>query len=210
MKLTLLVTLLSLGLSAGACNRDGNEGSSRAAITGDGGRPDADFNLPPGLDAGSNRASYGGPLPFTPGNDMAFIDWALPHLGRGVAMANNVIDRGQRMEVKLFATRVRQEEMDAMNQLMGARTAIAGSAEAPPPPRDPAAEEVMSQIMNASGASLEDLYLMHLLGHHGLEIEIVLRALPNLESMTVRGLAQHMLETDADEIGEVQELRHMH
>jgi uncharacterized protein (DUF305 family) len=112
--------------------------------------------------------------------------------------------------VKNFATRVRQEEQGAMNQLMAARTALTGSAEAPTAPRDPRAEQVTMQLMTQSGTSLEDLYLRSILGHHGHGMEVILRALPNLENMQVRGLAEMMLETNADEIGEVQQLRHMH
>jgi hypothetical protein len=38
-------------------------------------------------------------------------------------------------------------------------------------------------------------------------MEVVHRALPNLESMSMRGLAERTFETNADEIAEVQQLR---
>jgi uncharacterized protein (DUF305 family) len=215
MKLTRSFTIaLALGAAAG-CGKGSDTTSSQAATaTDDGGAPRSSYDATPpvqNLDGpASNRPSYGSAIPFTAGNDLAFIDVMVPGLGRGVIMANQVIDRGMRMDVKLFATRIRDEEQAAMNQLMAARTAVAASAEAPTAPRDPRAEEVMMQFMTQSGASLDDLYLRHILGHHGLELELVLRALPSLETATVRGLAEHMLESDADEIGEDQLLRHVH
>jgi uncharacterized protein (DUF305 family) len=203
---SLATTLLALAPLTG-CDQTAS-GTRSAATTGDGGAAPGDGG---GADApGSNRPSYGSPIPFTPGQDLAFIDFMVPQLARGLVMANQVIDRGMRMEVKNFATRVRDEEQAAMDQLKSARTALAGSAESPPAPRDPRAEEVMMQLMTQSGASLEDLYLRSLLGHHGFGMEVILRALPNLENTSVRGLAEHMLESNADEIGEVQQLRHMH
>jgi uncharacterized protein (DUF305 family) len=203
--------LACLMAGAGCESDDATSASSIAACTDGGVRTLYDATPVQGLDAaGDARPTYGSPIPLTPGNDVAFIDFMIPELGRGVVMANQVIDRGMRPEVKNFATRVRQEEQGAMNQLMAARTALTGSAEAPTAPRDPRAEQVTMQLMTQSGTSLEDLYLRSILGHHGHGMEVILRALPNLENMQVRGLAGMMLETNADEIGEVQQLRHMH
>jgi uncharacterized protein (DUF305 family) len=211
MKLTRSFAIALAFCAAGACDK-GSDGSTRQAATADDGGtpPPSDAIRPPGDGAPASRQTYGSPIPFTAGNDVAFIDVIVPGLGRGITMANQVIDRGMRMDVKLFATRIRDEEQAAMNQLMAARTALTTSAETPTAPRDPVAEDVMMQFMTQSGASLDDLYLRHILGHHGLELELVLRAMPALENMSVRGLAEHMLESDGDEIGEAQLMRHMH
>jgi uncharacterized protein (DUF305 family) len=213
MKLTRSFAIALSICAAAACDKGAASSRSNAVAVDDGGLPGPYDARPPvqNLDGpASNRPSYGSAIPFTAGNDQAFIDVMIPELARGVVMANQVIDRGMRMEVKLFATRVRDEEQAAMNQLMAARTMITGSAEAPTAPRDPRAEEVMMQFMTQSGASLDDLYLQHILGHHGLGLEVILRALPSLENMSVRGLAEHMLDTNAAEIGEAQLMRRTH
>jgi uncharacterized protein (DUF305 family) len=213
MKLTRSFAIALSLCAAAACDKGSASSSSSAVAADDGGLPAPYDARPPvqNLDGpASNRPSYGSPIPFTAGNDQAFIDVMVPALARGVVMASQVIDRGMRMDVKLFATRVRDEEQAAMGQLMAARTMITGSAEVPTAPRDPRAEEVMMQFMTQSGASLDDLYLQHILGHHGLGLEVILRALPSLENMSVRGLAGNMLDTNASEIGEAQVLRRMH
>jgi uncharacterized protein (DUF305 family) len=213
MKLTRSFAIALVIVVGGACGKASDGSSSNAATATDAGGSSAYDATPPvgNLDGpASNRPSYGSAIPFTAGNDVAFIDVMVPELGRGVMMANAVIDRGMRMDVKLFATRIRDEEQAASNQLKAARTSITTSAESPTAPRDPHAEQVMMQFMTQNGSSLDDLYLRSLLGHHGLGLEVVLRALPNLETLPVRGLAEHMLETNGDEIGEAQLLRHVH
>jgi uncharacterized protein (DUF305 family) len=204
---TTFATTLLVGALA-ACDQ-GSNGTKNAATAADGGgRAVYDASLPQGLDApASNRPSYGSPIPFTAGNDLAYVDVMIPHLGEGVTAADQEIARGMRPDVKMLATRVRQETMDAIGQLQGARTALAGAAEPPTPARDPHAEQTMMQLMSQSGMSLDDLFLQTLIAHHAQDIVTSQRALPNLETMTVRGLADHLRQTDASEIGEAQALR---
>jgi uncharacterized protein (DUF305 family) len=160
-----------------------------------------------GADALRAKESYGSPIPYTPGGDVAFIDAMVPHHEMAVAMAGMVLERGSRMDVKQFAQRIKESQMAEIGQMKAMRAVITGSGDVPTAPRDPHAEMTMMVMMTQSGASLEQLFLDDMLAHHAGGIQLAHRSLPNLETTEMRGLAGQIVDVQATEIGEIQNLR---
>jgi uncharacterized protein (DUF305 family) len=201
------LALCLLGPGVGCSDNNGGGSSSQGAISEDAGAPNPDGDGSGSADAIRTRMTYGSPVPYTPGGDVDFIDFMVPHHLRGIAMSDLVIQKGMRMDVKDFAIHMKQEDMAQVGQMRGVRTAITGSGDVPPPPPDPQAEQVMAFMMTQAGASLDELYITHTIASEGYGIEIAQRALPNMETMDMRGLAGSITENGATAISQLQAMR---
>jgi uncharacterized protein (DUF305 family) len=197
---------LALMLAAGAffgCSDGTNSDRQTGAVVDQDAGADARDG---GSDALRAKESYGSPVPYTPGGDVAFIDAMVPHHEMAIGMAGMVIERGSRMDVKQFAMRIKESQMAEVGQMRALRAVITGSGDVPTAPRDPHAEMTMMVMMTQTGASLEQLFLDDMRAHHAGGIQLAHRALPNLETTEMRGLAEQIIDVQATEIGEIQAL----
>jgi uncharacterized protein (DUF305 family) len=199
-----LAAVVAGSLWLGCSDGTGSDSRGGAIVIGDGGIDVGDGGVGDALHA---KESYGSPVPYTPGGDVAFIDAMVPHHLMAIAMANMVIERGMRMDVKQFALRIKESQTGEVAQMRALRTAITGSGDVPTAPRDPHAEQTMMVMMTQTGASLEQLFLDDMLAHHAGGVQLAHRALPNLETTDMRGLAENIFEVQSTEIGEIQTLR---
>ena len=161
-----------------------------------------------GRDAGSDdRTPYGCAVALTYLRDVEFIDFMVPHHRMGVEMNENVIERGEREEVKDLARKDTKTQSRQIEAMLKMRERLAGSAEVPPPAADPKMEEGMARIRSLSGKALDEFYLTELIPHHAPAIEVAHRSMPTLATRTIRKVARETFEGQAREIAEIEVLR---
>jgi uncharacterized protein (DUF305 family) len=161
-----------------------------------------------GHDAGSdNRTPYGCAVALTYLKDVEFIDFMVPHHRMGVEMNENVIERGEREEVKELARKDTATQSRQIELMLKVRERLTGSAEVPPPPADPKMDKDMERIRSLSGKPLDEFYLAELLPHHAPAIEVAHRSMPTLATRTIRKVARETFEGQAREIAEIEVLR---
>lgn len=146
-------------------------------------------------------------VPFTAANDVQFIDAIIPHHEMAVRMADLVLQKGTRAEVKTMAQTMKEMQQQEIAVLQGARQALTGSATVPTPPTDAHMEADHMLLEQATGAQVDSLFLEHMIPHHAEAISLAHRALPNLQRADVRQIATNVVGDQAKEIGEMQELR---
>ncbi len=76
-------------------------------------------------------------LPFTPENDLEFIDFFVPHHEMAVEMAEHVVAHGRSPDVKAMATMMADAQSAEIARLREKRAELAGSANSPAMPEDP-------------------------------------------------------------------------
>jgi uncharacterized protein (DUF305 family) len=201
----------TLGFVAGACM--GSNTSTSQAASDDAGTdagPAVNIDAPADAPAadGPLRGGYGCGIPFTAANDVEWIDATVPHHEESAQMADQVLSRGATDPVKQLALRIKQSATDEVVQLRSARQRLAGSGDVPPPAPDPMARATMARLTELSGPGLEQMFLESMVVHESMGSVVAHRALPNLMDMQVFAIAQHDFEAAADQVGELQLLRH--
>jgi uncharacterized protein (DUF305 family) len=152
-------------------------------------------------------ASYGSPIPFSPGGDLAFIDWMAPHEDTAVQMADQELQRGFAPGVRAAAQMIRDTASGNAMALKTVRLRITGSAEVPPLPPDPLGAATLMRLMQLSGPALDQRFLEEMIAHAGGGIAVAHRALVTVQTMTVQQIAQGAFNSGASTIGRLQELR---
>lgn len=135
-------------------------------------------------------------------DDVEFIDFFVNHHTMAIEMADMVIERGERAEVKAFAQRIKDAQTAEINQMRDAREELTGDPDSPEM-EDPHGELDMSRMMSASGAQLDALFLENMLPHHAGGVQMAHNALPNLERSDMRTLAESIIEMQSNEIEEI-------
>lgn len=216
-QLGLLLGILSgasLGIAMGSCSE------SKVALATDGGvdaadatssmdAADASMAMPDGLGdatADGATAAYGCSVPLTHASDVQFIDFMVPHHKMATHMAEMVVAKGAREDVKQFARKVIAAQSTEIAQMRATRTALTGSAESPPAPADPKQDAAMAMMMNLSGAELDKMFLEDMRPHHAEAMSVAHRSLDSLRQPEMRTLAQRIIDDQAAEIGELQAL----
>lgn len=194
MSRTLTCSLLAL-LLLSACRSEGNNtGTEESADTA-------------GVRAGgSSPGSSDQRIPFTPEDDLAFVDFMIPHHQMGIQMSNEVIARGSRKEVKNLAGTIKTGQEKDIQAMQAIRSQL-GQPGTPAPIADPEMEQMMAQMKNASGAALDSLFLTNMIPHHGGGIQVAHRAMPHLQNADLTQLARRMEGTQAEEIGKLRNLQ---
>jgi uncharacterized protein (DUF305 family) len=140
--------------------------------------------------------------PMIPQNDLEFIDEMGPHHMMATQMADMVIQRGSRADVKAFAQQMKDAQTAEINQMKAARQELASSSEIPMK-MDEHMEADMEQMQNMSGEALDMMFLEDMLPHHAGAIQMAHNALPNLQRSDMRALAQKIIDDQAKEIQEI-------
>jgi uncharacterized protein (DUF305 family) len=165
-----------------------------------GASPDASADARPTMLMGDRR------MPFSPTDDVSFIDYFVNHHEQATMMAMMEIERGQRSEVKALAMRIRDAQRMEISTLRSARMALTGTATVPPPPPDPAMERAMAAMMSAAGATLDRLFLENMIPHHGAGLAPAQRAMTQLTRVDLHMLAMTIYDEQSREIGEMKQL----
>lgn len=157
-------------------------------------------------DAGEGDAALVGDrrVPYTPPNDVGFIDFFVPHHQMAIEMANMVIDRGRPGNVRDLARQIRDTQAEEITKMKSARQMLTGSAESPPVPPDAHAEGDMARMMSVSGAELERLFLLEMIPHHAAGLPPAHRARPFLVRSDMQQLRQDIFDAQSREIGEME------
>jgi uncharacterized protein (DUF305 family) len=149
---------------------------------------------------GDRRISY------TPGDDVAFIDFFVPHHQSAIEMATMVIDRGSRTEVKALAQSLKDAQTTEIAMMRAARQALTGQADSPAPPPDPHMDADMTAMAGLSGAPLETRFLMDMIPHHAAGLSPAHRGRPDLQRSDLRQLALDIFAAQSREIGEMHDM----
>lgn len=207
-------TLMVAATLAVACGDDDSDaGGNTGGASGEAGETSASAGshaVPSAGEAGGEAASNAlaiegdRRIPFTPTNDVAFTEFFIPHHQMAIDMANEVIERGSDAEVKAMAQEMVQAQTAEVEQLTEIRTMLEG--EVPAMPADPHADAEMKAIQSSSGAELDQLFVLEMIPHHASALPAAHRALDYLENPTLKQLAQHIAEAQAEEIGSMHEM----
>lgn len=145
------------------------------------------------------------PPPFTPANDVQFIDGMIPHHQGAVMMADHILERGQSSELKAMAQRMKTSQNQEIERMRAARQALTGSGDTPPM-NDPHMIADMMRMMQLSGDTLDRAFLQDMIPHHAGALIMSHRALPNLQRPDMQELANQILDSQAREIGELNKM----
>lgn len=156
---------------------------------------------------GSNTSRNATVPPFTPANDVQFIDAIIPHHQMALMMAEEELNKGTRQPVKDMAQRMKDAQTAEIATLRSARQALTGSPDVPTPPVDQHMDEDMTRLQQATGAQVDSLFLEHMIAHHSEAISLAHRARPNLQRNDLQTMADNIVGDQAREIGEMQMLR---
>lgn len=179
---------------------DPSGGAPTAAGGGDGGAADAGFRNADTSPTGDRR------VPYTPADDVAFIDFFVGHHQRAIDMANMVIERGARADVKALAQSIKDAQTAEIATMQAARQALTGQANSPAPPPDPHMDADMTAMMALSGTALDTRFLTEMIPHHAAGLPPAHRGRPNLQRPDMRKLALDIFAAQSREIGEMHDM----
>ncbi len=194
--------------SAGAVSGGAGEVGGAAGAAGTSNQATGDAG---GSDAGAPRSSADivgdRRVPFSPDNDLEFSQFFIEHHQMAIDMAEQVLERGESMEVRALAQRIVDEQTEELQTLEAAVSAI-GSAQAAPPetPPDPHTEADMEFMQTLSGAELDEMFLLDMIPHHAAGLPPAHRARPRLSREELQTMATNIFENQAEEIGEMRGL----
>jgi uncharacterized protein (DUF305 family) len=172
------------------------------------GETDAGEDLAPGT---TNRPDFGlhgdRRIPLTP-DDVAFIDFFVPHHEMAIAMAEEQIARGADTELKDMAQSMRDTQQAEIDTMLAVRVEVAGSDVVPTPPHDPHMMAEMEQMEQLSGAELDRVFLEEMIPHHAAGLPSAHRAKPHVTAPELQKLADDIYNAQAEEIGAMHHMLH--
>lgn len=170
-------------------------GGAASAAVADGGMADGGFGNADTSATGDRR------IPYTPADDVAFIDFFVPHHQRAIEMATIVLDAGQSPAVKALAQSIKDAQTAEIALMRAARQTLTGQSDSPAPPADPHMDADMAAMMALSGAALDRQFLVEMIPHHAAGLPAAHRGRPNLHRPDMRQLALDIFSAQAQEIG---------
>lgn len=160
-----------------------------------------------GLMAGCDSQHAGSTMQhaLTPANDVEFIDALVPHHQGATGMADIILQRGAKSELKSMAQQMKDTQNPEISLMKSARQQLTGSPETPAD-ADPHMQADMEHMKSLSGAELDRMFLEDMIPHHAGAIVLAHRALPNLKRSDMRTLAMNIVASQAKEVGKLQEM----
>lgn len=146
-------------------------------------------------------------IPFTPADDVAFIDFFVAHHRMAIEMAEMEVARGSRPEVKALAERVIAAQTEEIARMRAIRQELTGTAETRDPPEDPHAALDRALMERLSFGALDDFFLHDMIQHHAAGLAPAHRSEPRLYREDLREIARAIFNAQSNEIGEMQALR---
>jgi uncharacterized protein (DUF305 family) len=156
--------------------------------------------------AGDDRSLVGDRrVPLTP-DDELFVDFFIPHHEDAVMMAQMVVERGEREDVKQMARMIIQVQTAELERMRAVRNELTGSEEAPAV-NDPHMDADMERMRSMSGAELDEMFMEEMIAHHGAALPTAKRARTSVSREDLREMAEKMFEAQAKEIAELHAMR---
>ena len=146
-------------------------------------------------------------LPFTPLNDVVFVDFFIRHHRDAIMMAEMVLAKGSRPDVREMAKRVRDVQSAEVETMRRARSELTGRADPDETVRDPHMELDMATMNRLTGGPLDERFLKDMTAHHAGGLTVSHRAIPFLTRDDLRDLARQMSSDQATEVGEMYWMR---
>lgn len=146
-------------------------------------------------------------VPYTPRDDVAFIDFFIAHHEDAVRMAQIEVSRGTRSDAQALAGQIIDAQTRELRELREARRQLTGSSEPAPQPADPHMLADMSAVQSASGEHVDRLFLRDMTSHHASGIPVAHRAFAHLTHTDMRELSLDISTAQAKEIGEMATMR---
>lgn len=146
-------------------------------------------------------------VPFTPGNDVAFIDFFVPHHRMALEMAKIEVAQGGRADVKAMAQKMIEDQTKEIDRMLAARAAVVGSSDVPAPPSDAVSEANLAAMRASSGAALDAMFLEKMSAHHAAALPSSLRARAFLVNADMIALAAKIYDAQATQIGQMTSIR---
>lgn len=145
-------------------------------------------------------------IPFTPADDVAFIDFFVDHHTRAIEMATHVVERGERTDVREMAQNVITVQRGEIDEMRRARAELTGTADSPPGPIDVHMMAEMEEMARLSGEMLDRMFLADMIAHHAAGIAPAERSTSRLQRADMRALAQRIFDAQSKEIGEMKSM----
>lgn len=212
----LFALTLAIGLSHGSLscsdanepastNEAGEAGQANTGASGSahaGGQP-ADDTGSAGAGGAVNREALAiegdRRIPYTPTNDLAFVEFFIAHHQMAIDMATEETERGDSAAVIAMAKKMIAAQTAEIKTLETVKEQLSGTV--PDMPDDPHSTADMTRIKAASGAELDRAFLLDMIPHHAAALAPAHRALGYLESSTLKAMAESIVTAQATEIG---------
>lgn len=140
-------------------------------------------------------------IPFTPADDVAFIDFFVDHHTRAIEMATHVVERGERTDVREMAQNVITVQRAEIDEMRRARAELMGTADSPPRPIDAHMMAEMEEMARLSGEMLDRMFLEDMIAHHAAGIAPAERSTSRLQRADMRALAQRIFDAQSKKSG---------
>jgi uncharacterized protein (DUF305 family) len=142
-------------------------------------------------------------IPFSPMTDRDFAQFFAEHHQMAIDAALMETASGENDDAKAVAQRI-VDTQTAELQVLNAALAASKDEQAPPPaPSDPHMQAEMAHMTDASGAELDQMFLIDMIAHHAAALAPAHRAADHLQRDDLRKLAGNILEGQAREVGEI-------
>lgn len=145
-------------------------------------------------------------IAFSPPDDVAFIDFFMPHHEAALRMATQVVERGSSPPVKDLARAMVAAQTREIAMMKQAREDLAGSALVPEPPRAEHMRRDMARLESLSGEELDRAFLEEMIPHHAAGIGAAHRGRPGLVRGDLREMAKDIFDAQAKEVGQMHQL----
>ena len=162
-----------------------------------------------GADSNASATATAGALA-----DVAFIDSMVPHHTMGVHMVDMELERGSSQDVKALAQKIKDGQVEDVatmqslrRELTGADSTAASGMIMDQMMKDPSMRATMDSMMAMQGTEMDQAFLRHMTRHHREGIDMSRRAQPRLKQPELQILAQKMMDTQEQEIGEMRRLQ---
>ena len=152
--------------------------------------------------------------------DAAYVDMMMMHHDQGIEMAKAVVEKGQREDVKAFASKIisgQQEdkkELESYKATLAAGTSgrgggheMAGMKDMKDMPEMKKGQQDIERLQAASGAEADRLFLAAMTQHHQQAVQMSRKAKPTLKDAKVRAFADKTITKQTQEIGEIKKLQ---
>jgi uncharacterized protein (DUF305 family) len=144
----------------------------------------------------------------TPANvaiDQRFIDDMVPHHEMAVDMAEIVLARGKRPELRELAQAIVTAQAAEIRQMKDWRKAWFGSDETPPEPSHPMPGMDLAAVENA--VDVDGAFIDQMILHHQSAIAMANAARTNAQRSEIRDLAARIVTAQEAEIAQMKRLR---
>lgn len=157
--------------------------------------------------ANDRRVRNTTPPPYTPRNDVDFIEALVPHHRDAIEMARIEVEQGTRPEARSMAQSMIDQQAQEIALMTSEYRALTGRSRVPPPPTDRHMRNDMRRLEAATGAEVDAAFLDEMIPHHAGALVLAHRSSRYLRRQVLRDLAKNVENAQAVEIGQMQELR---